>query len=110
MRMPYKRNLVLYILDQDKKPVIANHDEWASFMTDPEKRILFRTEIKDVAVSTAFLGLDHRFIGLGPPLLFETMIFKNGIGIDMKRYSSYDDAETGHTVAVRRIKRELKVV
>ena len=32
---------------------------------------------KYTAVSTVFLGLDHNFGGEGPPILWETMVFKN---------------------------------
>ncbi len=33
------------------------------------------TIIGQARVSTVFIGLDHRFSGEGPPVLFETMIF-----------------------------------
>jgi hypothetical protein len=49
-----------------------------------------------------FLGLDHRFGGSGPPLLFETMIFGGPLDEEMWRYSSWDAAEAGHAAAVRK--------
>ncbi len=62
-------------------------------------------------VSTIFLGLDHRFGGGGPPIVFESMIFHgyewsaflkgtfhNSVWQD--RYCTYDDAELGHWRAV----------
>jgi hypothetical protein len=58
----------------------------------------------DVRVSTVFLGLDHRHWGEGPPLLFETLVFRGDDGgSDMVRYSSWDDAEAGHAAMVRRV-------
>lgn len=40
-----------------------------------ETRFDLKTEIGDYIVSTVDLGLDHSF-GDGPPLYYETMIFK----------------------------------
>jgi hypothetical protein len=52
-------------------------------------------------ISTVFLGLDHRFGDEGPPLVFETMVFKGSwSGIDMARYSTYEEAEAGHAEMV----------
>jgi hypothetical protein len=48
------------------------------------------------------LGIDHRFWGKGPPILFETIIFGGQLDHSMWRYSSYDDAQAGHAAAVRR--------
>ena len=78
-------------------------------MSELNNKVLFKSRIENFLVSTVFLGIDHRFIGRGPPLLFETMTFKDEIAQDLKRYSSYDDAETGHKTVVDRIKRGLEV-
>lgn len=48
-----------------------------------------------VRVSTVFLGLDHSFGG-SVPLLFETMIFGGEHDQFQERYSTWDEAETGH--------------
>jgi hypothetical protein len=52
-----------------------------------------------------FLGLDHRFSGKGPPLLFETMAFEgeDWAAIDCVRYAAWEDAEIGHAAMVRRM-------
>lgn len=60
-------------------------------------------------VSTVFLGLDHQF-GIGPPVLFETLIFaptdrpvparlKRFDG-HMERYTTWAEAEAGHKAIV----------
>lgn len=50
------------------------------------------------SVSTVFLGFDHRYVGDGPPLLFETMIFP---GAEMVgRCSTWEEAEAMHEEAV----------
>lgn len=91
-----------WILDAERRPVpAADVLEWGHFFESGE-RIVKQTELGDVRVSTVFLGVDHRWFGGGPPLLFETMIFGGPLDQWQWRYASWDDAETGHRVAVRR--------
>lgn len=91
--------------------------EWGEWMEEPGHRSLWWSGNAVKWVSTVFLGLDHRHWGKGPPVLFETMAFQHE-GRMMKcfddierptpetlcqeRYSSWDDAEIGHKVAVRK--------
>ena len=75
--------------------------EWGKWM-QAHSRMVAWTGGANKFVSTVFLGLDHRHWGEGPPIVFETMLFLNGSGEDMERYSSWDDAETGHKAFVRR--------
>ena len=93
-----------YILDADNNVVPSDLFIWAHWLEDnPSKRIIDYTQItSEVTVSTVFLGLDHRYLGKGPPLIFETMIFGGPLDDEMWRYSSYDDAQTGHKAAVRK--------
>lgn len=73
---------------------------WAQWMEAAAERRVARTEVNDaVTVSTVFLGLDHRF-GLGPPLLFETMIFGGPHAEYTDRYETWAEAEAGHKKAV----------
>jgi hypothetical protein len=102
--------LRFYILDKHR--VIQTNDvlEWVECMESRE-RIVARTEFAcGVLVSTVFLGLDHRFGRKGPPLVFETMVFElaESGSSDEQRYSSWDDAETGHKAVVRRVKAQIK--
>ena len=55
--------------------------------------------------STVFLGLDHRFIDDGPPLLFETMIFGGDGDKDQWRCSTWEQAEAQHRRAVELVRR-----
>jgi hypothetical protein len=97
--------------------------EWGQFM-EGDKRLVARTGNDVKWVSTVFIGIDHRFWGGGPPLLFETMAFVHeGRTIDdlrggrkrvpetigEERYSSWDDAETGHKAMVRKVFGKLAV-
>jgi hypothetical protein len=101
-----------YLLDDDHHiRVTRDVLEWAAFFENYKGRIVEQTRFEcGVLVSTVFLGLDHRYVGKGPPLLFETMVFEltmDGDG-DQWRYASWDDAEAGHRAAVRRAKALLE--
>lgn len=55
-------------------------------------------------VSTVFLGLDHRFIDEGAPLLFETFVFGGPLDMRMNRYSTWSKAERGHKSMVAQVR------
>jgi hypothetical protein len=61
--------------------------------------------IGEIYVSTIFLGIDHA--RRGPPLLFETMIFAEGIeGLDgyQVRCCTWDEAMAEHALAIEHVK------
>jgi len=100
-----------YILDDHGQPVACGDDNasvlrWAQwFCRNLEQRVVLRTVIEPYRVSTVFLGLDHRFVGDGPPVLWETMIFTSreaspSFGDYQERYASRESAVAGHTRAV----------
>lgn len=51
----------------------------------------------DVTVSTVFLGLDHGYNG--QVLLFETMIFGGEHDGYQERYTTWEEAVSGHKIA-----------
>jgi len=67
-------------------------------------RVVAKTQIGEVGISTVFLGIDHRYDGGGPPLLFETMIFGGEHDKYQERYSSWDEAEAGHKKVVELVR------
>jgi hypothetical protein len=72
--------------------------------------IIGEDDIDNHRISTVWLGLNHRW-NSGPPLLFETMVFKNG---DMAeeycdRYSTWKEAEEGHEKAIQWVKDGCKI-
>ena len=56
-----------------------------------------------ISVSTVFLGLDHRWFGDGPPLVFETMVFGGEFDHEQERYGSWAAAEAGHKRWVKKV-------
>lgn len=77
--------------------------EWARDLEKPEMQIVRQDNLPNgYWVSTVWLGLNHRFLGEGPPLIFETMV-RNPQGKTedwRKRYATENDAILGHMEAV----------
>ena len=87
-----------YILEG--KDVIECDDvkEWGEWFEKTDRQIAL-TEVGDIRVSTVFIGLDHNFgYGAGGelPIVFETMVFKDGEESGMRRYSTWNAAAIGH--------------
>lgn len=85
---------------------------WARWHEDVENRRVAYTELEKGWVSTVFLGIDHRFGGHGPPLLFETASFPqaNFEDTEMIRTSTWEDALRTHKKVVNRITKLLRLV
>ncbi len=98
-----------YILD-NKEPVLVEGGtealiEWAKWFETAD-RTVNTTKINDnITISTVFLALDHNHFG-GQPLLFETMVFRNGSGCEMDRCSTWKGAEKMHDKMVEQVKAE----
>jgi hypothetical protein len=97
-----------YLLTRDRQVVTCdNLQEWAIAWGTASNQIA-RTVIGTAVVSTVFLGLDHNF-GIGPPILFETMIFDKRRPRDyMERYSTIEEAQRGHARAVYHVDQLLR--
>lgn len=88
----------------NKEPVIEpDLVKWGKFMEDFNNRRVAVYDQGMVHVSTVFLGIDHGFFD-GPPVLFETMIFRGNHDGYQERYATWDEAERGHEVAVNLVK------
>lgn len=77
---------------------------WAEWCAEhDDERIVKQTfQGDDLWVSTVFLGLDHNW-GDGPPLLFETMCFRNDSGEECVRSSTWEEAVAKHDDMVRQV-------
>ena len=88
-----------YILE-GKTPVLCDDlMTWGRWFETADRQVAV-DDVGAVHVSTVFLGLDHRWFGDGPPLLFETMIFGGRHDRHQTRASTWDEAEQQHAAAV----------
>ena len=95
--MTRRNKLKLYILDGKTPVEIDDLLEWAKkFEFDLQIRRVALTEEGKWRVSTVFLGIDHNYSMNGPPLLFETMVFRGKEDFDQQRYATWEQAEQGH--------------
>jgi hypothetical protein len=96
----------MYYILVGRAPMAVDMLTWSLwFGGNIEKRRVAFTEIDGGAhVSTVFLGLDHNYLGVGEPLLFETLVFGGPLADEMKRYSTYEQAERGHAEMVAQAK------
>ena len=95
-----------YILESDEVRAVdlLTWAEW--FEHHLEERIVTRTVVQpEITVSTVFLGLDHSFSEIGPPILFETMVFGGLLDQEQLRYTTIAEARAGHFAMVERVKR-----
>jgi hypothetical protein len=71
-----------------------------TLMHDTAYKVIGQTPLfNGLFVSTVWLGLNHNFLGDGPPLIFETMVFlplPSHDSIDMQRYATEEEAKRGH--------------
>lgn len=89
---------------EGKIPVeVKDASDWAMNF-DIAKRTVAKSVIGKVRISTVFLGLDHNYSQMGPPILFETMIFGGKHDEYQERYATWDEAVEGHNKAVKLVK------
>lgn len=87
-----------YILDANHKPVPEpDFIKWALWFQNEDNIIVVQNEVQGCFVSTVFLGVDHNFHRHGPPILFETMIFRDHKPAGyQQRCSTWDEALVMH--------------
>jgi hypothetical protein len=94
--LPMPRHSLYYVLDARNR-VRATRDmiKWALFFRQIDNRRVALTPLTNGGhLSTVFLGLDHRFSGKGPPIVFETMLFPESDVI--ARTSTWAQATLAH--------------
>lgn len=86
-----------YILNASGVPVpCANRLLWIAWMQIRQHRIIAQDRIGDIGVSTVFLGIDHNFVDVGPPVLWETLLVGGPRDGEIQRYQTQDAARAGH--------------
>lgn len=83
----------------------ASFSEWAVWREAVDYDTPFREgglriaddePLPGVRVSTVFLGTNHRFVGSGAPILFESMTFGGPLDGEQARYATAAEAAQGH--------------
>lgn len=100
---------------RDFTPRPRNTLDWARWFEKADRRVAEDNLAMGFRVSTVFLGLDHNYFMLGPPALFETMIFRGDPSdkdrekklkawseLYMARYPTWKEAVAGHQSALGR--------
>ncbi len=84
----------------DGQPI--TYEQFISAIGYVEDKTIARDIVNGFLVSTVWLGSNHNFDG-GEPLIFETMIFKEGNWEDLyvDRYATREQALAGHAVALK---------
>lgn len=87
---------------------------YAVLRGDPEYFRVAEDLVGHFSVSTVWLGLDHNYMGQGPPLIFETMVFGTDPRLPwweewQQRYATREGAEKGHKEVCDDIARELQI-
>jgi hypothetical protein len=97
--------ILRYILDDKGNPVPEpSLTKWAQWFEHFKLRWVAETTLGDTRISTVFLGTDHRFIGEGPPILWETMVFGGSLDHEQDRCSgTREQAEAMHEAMVARV-------
>lgn len=83
----------------------AGVEEWSNDFEKRAQKTVAQTNLwNGFWVSTVWLGLDHNFAEDGLPLIFESMVFWRGkwSELDMRRYSTEEEARQGHAELVRK--------
>ena len=90
--------------------------DWAQHVEDREYATVAQHWIRGWMVSTVWLGLNHNFLGSGPPLIFETMVFPPGDEAGehgtmseeyCDRYPTEEAAQAGHDRALSWVREKL---
>lgn len=98
-----------YILDGHTPKTVGNLDAWSRWMATADRHVR-HTTLGALWVSTVFLGIDHNFFDDGPPILFETMVFGDGIDSYQTRCATWEEAELNHAEAVEMATARMRAV
>lgn len=93
-----------YFLNEDHTYTKCDLLTWAQqfeAMSQENRRHVACDMVMGYRISTVWLGIDHSFGGVAPPLVLETMVFQGDDSTDvyMDRYSTWDEAIAGHEAA-----------
>lgn len=99
---------LLFSLDGETVKKITDIDEIPAAFNMKNRRLALDKLGEGNGVSTVFLVMDHNHGDSKTPVLFETMVMYKGEEIGMYRYSSVEQALTGHREALEALKIAIK--
>jgi hypothetical protein len=91
---------IFYVLEGHTPVSQPDRLAWAKWMETADRQVAKTLLPGEVEVSTVFLGVNHRSIDPGAPMLFETMIFGGKHDRYMTRCTTWEQAEKMHEKAV----------
>ena len=94
-----------FVLDGYTPVPIADVEAWCRrFEAQRDQHCVALTTIDGASISTMFLGLDHSWSEVGPPVLFETMVFDHPtLEGQCYRCATWDEALVQHDSAVAEV-------
>lgn len=92
-----------YILEGHTPVPCHGLREWATWFESFNRHVAL-DYYRGIRISTVFLGLDHRFGGVGRPILFESMAFGGVLDQQERRYCTWDEAVEGHAQLLQDVK------
>ncbi len=105
MNSEYEKRGAIYFDRQGREMQLM---DWGSKFEDKEYQIVKQDRIVKYFVSTVWLGINHRFMRQGPPLIFETMVFvddeKDPLNEYQEKYSTEEEALNGHEDVISIVK------
>ena len=107
------QKMCLAILDNGFVVSCPNVTKWTAWMEESfvNGTHVATADVQGFHVSTEFLGINFNITGIGPPIWFETMVFRGStdgtLGTEIKygalRYSTVADALAGHVVICEKV-------
>ncbi len=97
-----------YILDGDLALPCEDMDAAKAWQgSNQASKFIANDHIDGLWISTIFLVMNHEFDEARPPLIFETMVFPEGVWTELycDRYSTYHQAQRGHQAVLERVRR-----
>lgn len=92
-----------YVLKDGVAVPATNVLTWAKWFDESlDQRRLRMTTVGDSEVSTVFIGINNSFC-LGPPLLWETMVFGGPLDGEQVRHATREQALVGHDEMAARV-------
>lgn len=102
----------LYILDGHMPVPAPSVEAWGAWFETADRRVRL-TRVGPYHVSTVFLGMDHNFSEAGAPILFETMVYCEGVPYEFQglswldeqaRCSTWEQAEAQHEAMIAAVR------